>query len=188
MFLEWTRRPGGRREDGRSEMRSIRMEPPTTAKGIRTRALAVFAAVALLTLSLGVGVASANGGRHHGDAENTFTKWVTGVPNVAGDVADMAGVVGGDVGTGTYAGTVLKWTFDTTTVIEALYHFNGSKHSFTALMHIEQTGAKAVLSGVVTEGWLKGHQVTGEYKVITCTQSSGGCFQGTLDILRGPGD
>jgi hypothetical protein len=170
-------------------MRSIRRETPTTAKGIRTRALAVFAAVALLTLSLGVGVASANGGRHDGDAENTFTKWVTGFPNVAGDVADMKGIVGGDVGKGSYAGTVLKDTPGTTEVIEALYGFHGSRHSFTALVHVEQTGLKAVISGVVTEGWLEGHQVNGEYTQIPCSQGFGGaCFRGTLDILRGSGD
>jgi hypothetical protein len=171
-------------------MRSIRMGTPTTVKGIRTRALAVFAAVALLTLSLGVGVASADGRRDHGSAEATFTKWITGVPNVAGDVADMAGVVGGDVGGGSYAGEVLKWSFGTTTVIEALYHFNGSRHAFAALVHIVQTGStagsKAVINGVVTDGWLQGNQVDGSYTQITCPE--GTCYQGTLDILRGSGD
>ena len=74
-------------------------------------------------------------------------------------------------------------------MIEALYHFNGSKHSFTALVHVEQTGLKAVIIGVVTEGWLKGNMVQGEYTQITCVQApsstSGTCFQGTLDIMRG---
>jgi len=68
-------------------------------------------------------------------------------------------------------------------VIEALYHFTGSRHSFTALVHVEQTGLKAVIIGVVTDGWLKGHKVEGQYTQITCTQSSGGCFKGTLDVM-----
>ncbi|MGA3029149.1 MAG: hypothetical protein ABSE58_00240 [Candidatus Limnocylindrales bacterium] len=147
-------------------------------KGIRTRGLALIAAVLLLTLSLGAGTALADGGRHNGDAHNTFTKYISSYPA-------MAGVVGGDVGSGTYAGEILKCTPGTTTVIEALYHFNGSKHTFSALVHVEQTGLKAVITGVVTEAWLKGHPVEGKYTQITCTQSPNGtCFQGTLDILR----
>ncbi len=143
--------------------------------------LAAIVAVALLALSVGAGVASANGGRRHGDAQNTFTKWITAYPA-------MAGVVGGDVGSGTYAGEILKYTPGTTTVIEALYHFNGSRHSFSALVHVEQTGLRAVISGVVTDGWLKGHAVKGKYTQITCSQAPDGtCFQGTLNVLRGSG-
>ncbi len=155
---------------------------------IRSRALALTIATVLLTLALsaGVGTALADGGRHHGDAENTFTKWLTDYPA-------MTGVVGGDVGTGTYAGEILKYTPGATTVIEALYHFNGSRHSFTALVHVEQTGdvpgSKAAISGVVTDGWLKGSPVKGKYTQITCSQAPNGtCFQGTLDIVRGWGD
>ena len=138
--------------------------------------LVAIVSIAALTLSLGAGVASAGRGRDHGIAQNTFSKWITTYPA-------MAGVVGGDVGTGTYAGEILKYTPDTTTVIEALYHFTGSRHSFSALVHVEQTGLKAVIIGVVTDGWLKGHKVEGQYTQITCPQSSGGCFQGTLDIM-----
>lgn len=138
--------------------------------------LVAIVSIAVLTLSLGAGVASAGGSRDHGIAQNTFTKWITTYPA-------MAGVVGGDVGTGSYAGEILKYTPDTTTVIEALYHFTGSRHSFTALVHVEQTGLKAVIVGVVTDGWLKGHKVEGQYTQITCPQSSGGCFRGTLDIM-----
>jgi hypothetical protein len=44
---------------------------------------------------------------------------------------------------------------------------------------------KAVISGVVTEGWMKGNQVEGEYTQITSKQSPDGtAFQGTLDIMR----
>jgi hypothetical protein len=147
-------------------------------KGTRRRALALIVAGALVTLALSAGVASANGGRDSRNAENTFTKYISAYPA-------MAGVVGGDVGKGTYAGEILKYTPGTTTVIEALYHFNGSKHSFTALVHVEQTGLKAVISGVVTEGWLKGNPVKGKYTQITCSQAPDNtCYQGTLDILR----
>ena len=60
---------------------------------IRSRAVALTVAVMLLALSLGAGTALADGGRHHGDAQNTFTKWVSAYPI-------MAGVDGGAVGTG----------------------------------------------------------------------------------------
>jgi hypothetical protein len=159
------------------------MSPARTGtKSIATRVVVLIAAVSLLALTLGAGVASANSGRHTDEAHNTFTKYVSTYPA-------MTGVVGGDVGSGTYAGEILKRTPGTTTVIEALYHFNGSRHTFSALVHVEQTGLKAVITGVVTEGWLKGHPVEGKYTQITCTQSPNGtCFQGTLDILRRSGD
>jgi hypothetical protein len=166
-------------------------------KGIRTRALLLIAAVSLLTLSLGAGMVSADVGRDNRNAENTFTKWVTTQPPVAPVLKNMAGVVGGDVGAGTFAGEVLTLSLITTTtpttkVINAAYHFNGSRHSFTALVHVVQTGltdgSTAVITGQVTEGWLKGNLVEGEYTQIQCQQAPGvvgTCFQGMLDILRG---
>ena len=107
--------------------------------------------------------------------KNTFTKWVTTMPN-------MAGVVGGAVGDGSYAGEILKDTSGPVEVIEALYQFNGAKHSFTAFVHVEQTGLKSFIIGVVTEGWRKGNQVKGEYIQITSPQAPGDvtAFQGTL--------
>jgi hypothetical protein len=112
-----------------------------------------------------------------GAQQSTFTKWVTTAPT-------MAGVVGGACGSGVYAGEILKYTEGPTTVIEALYHFNGSIHVFSALVHVEQTGLKAVISGVVTEGWRKGNTVKGQYTQIATTQSPNGtAFQGTLDIM-----
>jgi hypothetical protein len=158
-------------------MRPVRI----ASKGSRVRALAVIATAALLTISFGAGVASADSGRDHRNAENTFTKYVTTWP-------DMAGVVGGDVGEyGTFAGEVLTYIPGPTTVIDAAYHFKGSRHSFTALVHVVQTGSElgstAVITGQVTEGWLKGNLVAGEYTVISCPEVT--CYQGTLDILRG---
>ena len=100
------------------------------------------------------------GGVLAGAQENTFTKWVTTAPAMAG------------------------YTEGPTTVVEALYHFNGSKHVFSALVHVEQTGLKAVIKGVVTDGWLKGDPVEGEYTQISTKQSPNGtAFQGTVDIL-----
>jgi hypothetical protein len=112
-----------------------------------------------------------------GAQQNTFTKWVTKWPV-------MSGVVGGAAGEGSYAGEVLKHTEGPTTVIEALYHFNGKEHSFTALVHVEQTGLKAVIIGVVTEGWLKGTPVQGEYIQTTSPEAPDGtAYQGSLAIM-----
>jgi hypothetical protein len=134
---------------------------------IRRFLILIAVAVMLTTASV---VASAQ--------ENTFTKWVTTAPA-------MAGVVGGACGNGSYAGEILKYTEGPTTVIEALYHFNGSKHVFSALVHVEQTGMKAVISGVVSEGWMKGNSVQGEFTQIASNQSPNGtAFQGTLNIVE----
>jgi len=146
------------------------------------RALAIATGVALLTIAMGVGVASA--GQASSRAENTFTKWIAGYPN-------MAGVVGGDVGPGTYAGEILSRTGTGTVadpiLIPADYHFSGSRHSFTARVDIVEIGTAATISGAVTEGWLQGNLAEGEFSVIQCTHDgvTTTCFQGTFDILRG---
>jgi hypothetical protein len=154
----------------------------------RTRTFAIATAVALLTLVVGAGVASAGGGRDNRNAENTFTKWVTG-PGMAPVLANMAGVVGGDVGDGAFSGEVMvKTPTATGAVIDAVYHFSGSPHAFTANVHVVQTGLTAVITGRVTDGWLKDNEVRGEYTQTTCPASPAAdhkCFQGTLDILRG---
>lgn len=109
----------------------------------------------------------------------TFTKWMVG------EGPGMAGVVGGAVGDGAYVGKVLDFDPGPTTVIAATYQFIGSKRAFTALVHVEQTDLNAVISGVVTDGWLKGHPVRGRYTQISCTEAPDGtCFQGRLNILR----
>jgi len=119
----------------------------------------------------------------------TFTKWATAFPNQPGLIANMAGVVGGDVGDGTFAGEVLKMGTDpvtSVTEIVAFYHFSGPAHTFTALVHVLQTGAatgsKAVILGVVTDGWLKGHALEGEFTQITIDHDGGTGYQGTLAI------
>jgi hypothetical protein len=123
---------------------------------------------------------------------NTFTKWVTTSPPAPGVLANMVGVVGGDVGPGTYTGEVISMnTVGNITSIEALYHFNGSKHSFTAELKVTQdeSAGTATITGQVTEGWLKGASVTGEYTVLavcpieTPDNAYGTlCFQGTLHV------
>jgi len=124
--------------------------------------------------------------------DDTFTKWVTTSPPAPGVVANMVGVVGGDVGPGTYTGEVISAnTVGNITSIEALYHFNGSKHAFTANLKITQdeSAGTAMITGDVTEGWLKGASVTGEYNVLavcpleTPDNAYGTvCFQGALQV------
>ena len=160
---------------------------PTRVIHIRTRTLAVLAATTLLTLSMGAGVASAQGDQPL--SQNTFTKWVTG-PGTAPVLANMGGVVGGDVGDGTFTGEVLtKTPTDTGAVINALYHFTGSERAFTANVHVVQEGLKATITGRITDGWLHGSLVTGEYTQTTCPDSPAAeqtCFQGTLDTSDQP--
>jgi hypothetical protein len=141
----------------------------------------------LLTFSFGGGTALAHESREHRVAESTFTKWITTYPA-------MAGIVGGDVGAGAYSGEILGLAVTATgMVIDASYHFDGARHSFTALVRVVQTGftdgSRAVITGRVTQGWLRGNQVRGGYTQIACGQApSGTCFRGTLDILRGDRD
>jgi len=143
----------------------------------RGRMVISLAAVTLLTASIGIGAASASSGR-----VATFTKYITEWPS-------MAGVVGGGVGDGAFSGTVIDYAPGTTTLITAIYHFDGSRHEFTARMHVEQTGLHAVLVGVVTDGWGKGKLVTGSYDQITCSLSGQptDCFQGSLAWGSGGG-
>jgi len=145
---------------------------------VRRRLLVSIATVALLLVSLGAGTASAGGGQH-----STFTKWITSWPN-------MAGIVGGAVGDGEFVGEVIDYAPGPTTLITAIYHFGGSRHDFTARMHVEQTGLHAVLVGVVIDGWGKGKLVTGAYDQITCDHGglTTDCFQGYLDVGKNAGD
>lgn len=132
----------------------------------------------------------------------TFTKWVTSLPANPPSMAgvSMAGVVGGAVGDGRYAGQVLS---DNLTVpgfwlANAHYEFHGEEHTFIANVHVTENdtlnAATATITGVVTQGWLKGKQVTGNYTVMpVCPIATPGnvfgtlCFQGTLQIHVGDG-
>ncbi len=155
-------------------------------KIINVLKFALAAALAVTVLSqTSVTRADDHGKKGDRDAKATFTKWITAFPNQPGLIANMAGVVGGDVGDGVFTGEVLQMITDNgVTEIVAFYHFNGPKHSFTALNHIVQTGLKAVITGVVTDGWLKGHAVEGEYTQITMTHDgiTSDAYRGTLEI------
>jgi hypothetical protein len=93
---------------------------------------------------------------------STFTKWLVG------EGPEMVGLAGGAVGDGgTYTGRVLEMEQgDPTTVVRAVYRLTGPDHDFTVLMYVEQTGLRATLAGVVTDGWNKGSFVRGEYTEI----------------------
>ena len=145
----------------------------------------------LVTTTTGAALAYKSDARGH-TFDDTFTKWVTTSPPAPGVVANMVGVVGGDVGSGTYTGEVISVnTVGNITSIEALYHFNGNKHAFTAELKITQDEAAgtATITGHVIEGWLKGASVTGEYNVLavcpieTPDNAYGTvCFQGALHV------
>jgi hypothetical protein len=143
-----------------------------------------------------------SGGVHGHTFDFTFTKWVTSLPANPPSMAgvSMAGVVGGDVGNGRYAGMVLSddlsqpgfWKAN------ARYEFHGKKHSFIADVNVVENDttnpATAVITGVITQGWLKGAHITGGYTVMSdCPIKTPGnvfgtlCFQGTLHVHMGGG-
>jgi hypothetical protein len=74
-----------------------------------------------------------------------------------------------------------------TTTIEARYELHGSEREFRALVHVEQTGLDALITGVVIDGWGKGRQVTGSYRQIQCTHDgvTTDCWQGRLEVAAG---
>ena len=168
-------------------------------------ALVLAAIFAALSISPNSGMALAGGGRHHHGADVTFTKWIVSLPADPSTLAGvlMAGVVGGDVGPGRYAGQVLG--DDTTSqpgfwLGHARYAFHGHKHTFVADLHITEDDRSpalitATIDGVVTLGWLKGAHVTGQYRQWdTCPIATPGnvlgtiCFQGTLHLQPGDRD
>jgi hypothetical protein len=171
----------------------------------RRRLLMVLLAGALAALFIAgqAPLAQADVGAKHGHTfVVTFTKWITSEPADPPSVAgvSMAGVVGGDVGAGRYAGVVLD---DDLSVPgfwlgHARYEFHGRKHTFIADVHVVENDttdpATAKITGVVTTGWLKGAKVTGEYTVLpNCPIATPGnvfdnlCFQGSLQIQPGHG-
>ncbi len=113
-----------------------------------------------------------------GTGAATFTKWMVG------EGPEMAGTVGGAVGEGTYRGKVLDMNPGPTTTVEAIYGFHGSQREFTALVHVEQTGLNAVISGVIIDGWGKGRPVTGSYSEIQCAHDgvTTDCWRGRLEV------
>jgi len=120
-----------------------------------------------------------------GSGSATFTKWMVG------EGPEMVGIAGGVVGDGAYSGRVLDLVEgDPTTVVRAIYRFNGPEHDFTVLMYVEQTGLHATLSGVVTDGWRKGSLVRGEYDEIQYEHDgiTTDAWQGSVDLVDVPAE
>ena len=158
----------------------------------RIHRLFLFALACAVALQISPGLAAIGPG-DQGDRDDdargvrvVFTKWVTGWPN-------MAGLVSGDVGGGTFAGEILEYTATAAIEkIEALYHLNGGAYQLSAHVFVRQDNLNgtAAIKGVVTDGPLKGARVRGSYQVISpcgiinAQNGSIGdvCFQGTLDI------
>ena len=118
--------------------------------------------------------------------EVTFIKWFTTFPAMTGNTS---------YGAGTFAGTILERTaFDNGVVVklQALYRVTdpSGSHSFAALIQGTQNleTLKAVLNGVITEGWMVGARVHVTFQRITpCAlaigpSAPGVCFQGTIRI------
>jgi hypothetical protein len=162
-----------------------------TAKIQPSKGWSMLLGLVLLATSAGAALAYNSDPKGH-TFDDTFTKWVTTSKPAAGVLANMMGIVGGDVGTGEYKGEVISMnTVGNITTINALYHFNGSKHAFTAELQITQddSAGTATITGQVTKGWLKGASVTGEYNVLavcpieTRDNAYGTvCFQGVLHV------
>jgi len=127
--------------------------------------------------------------------DSTFTKWVVspGTPPV---LLNMIGVVGGDVGEGTFTGEVLSdSSVGNIETLVPVYHFHGRQHSFTARLTVtlDNSVGQAVIIGVVTEGWQMGAPVTGEFTTMAvCPIATPGnlfgtlCWQGALHVHSGP--
>ena len=98
----------------------------------------------------------------------TFTKWVTAFPNQPGLIASMAGVVGGDVGTGSYAGEVLKMSTDAATGVteivasENLRFYNyEAKYAEGGSIHIVPAPILPDVYQLVEKFTLQAHQALG---------------------------
>jgi len=156
-------------------------------KNVSFTALAVLAATLLFQTSITRADDHGQKNGDHGNAKVTFTKWVTAEINLPGLLETLEGVVGGDIGDGTFAGEVLKETIvgDLDEIV-AFYHFNGSKHSFSAIVHLnfDLVALKAEVIGVVTEGWLKGHAIAGEMTALDEFQGHSPAFTAIIEIKK----
>lgn len=158
----------------------------------RRISIALVLAVAVLAVAVTFAVAQSNialqGGANRHTFDVTFTKWITTAP-------EMRGVVGGAVGPGTFEGQILDLKVEgNMEYVKATYHVNGGKHSFTAEIHATQDDSlhSGVIVGTITEGWLKGATLYGEYDVLAeCNIDTPGngmgklCFQGVLHVRAG---
>ena len=185
-------------------MTTIRGHARATGRGRMIAAIALAAAVAAMSVALNPRTASAASDGNARTADVTFTKWVVTLPSDPSTLAGilMAGVVGGDVGVGRYAGKVIS---DDTTSMPGFwlahvhYGFHGRKHTFVADLQITENDTTnpvtATIRGVVSTGWLKGARVSGNYvQRDSCPIPTPGnvfgtlCFQGALHLRLGGED
>jgi len=168
-----------------------------TIKNLTFAALAALAVALVVQTSITRADAQGKSDDHGQQAVITFTKRVTAVVNQPGLIATMTGAGEGDAGDVIFTGNVLKNSPLPPAGVVAVYNFAGSKHSFTALIHAFQAvpgiGQKGVITGVVIDGWLKGHAVEGVWTVISPCGYDGGvgignCFEVTLDIIKRQSD
>jgi hypothetical protein len=87
---------------------------------------------------------------------------VTVFTHQPGLIANLAGVAGGDIGSGACAGEVYKMNTDAAGVTEgvAFYHFTGPAHSLPVLVHFLQSGFRPLASdffGPVRRCFTGGH-------------------------------
>ena len=178
---------------------------PKKRRGI-VATLALLVGVAAPSIAASPGTAAADGerGHHHRGADAAFTKWVVQGPADPSTLAGvlMVGVIEGDAGDGHFAGKVLS--DDTTSkpgfwLAHVRYEFYGSEHTFILDVRVTEDDTKspitATIRGVVTRGWLKGAQMTGEYtQRNSCPISTPGnafgaiCWQGTVHLEPRHGD
>jgi hypothetical protein len=170
-----------------------------TNYNLKSVALMALAAAMLLQTSISRADDQGKRDEHGQQAKVTFTKHGVSTVPVPGLILNMVGAGGGDAGEVLFTGEVLKSAKITApgvvpAVVEitAVYHVTGSEHSFSALVNVVQPlnglGSKGVIIGVVTDGWLKGHALKGEYTVIAPCYAAGtgvgNCFEVTLEIQR----
>jgi hypothetical protein len=125
----------------------------------------------------------------HSDATITWTKHVTAFLPPGGNIfATIGGVANGDIGEATVIGDAFSPVVAVPGGItfEAEYRFVGSKHSLTMRFRVVQAPDRSgVMTGVVTDGWLKGHTMTGQYTARACDEGVNFlCFDGTFLIKK----
>jgi hypothetical protein len=143
------------------------------------------------TLLFHTSILRADDNRDHRDAIITWTKHVTEfLPPGEEIFATIAGVAGGDLGTGTVVGDAfnpVELLDDGSVTFEAEYRFVGSKHSLTVHFRtVQAPDNSGVIIGLVTDGWLQGNIVEGRYTAHPCELGVvPTCFDGTFVIKKG---
>ena len=118
------------------------------------------------------------------NVEITFTKWIAAYPL-------MEGFTGGDVA-GTYAGEVLnRVPFDNGVIVQLVARYEvidpSGVRSFKTVIQGKSTKGRAVLNGVITEGWMLGARTHVTFDTVTpCAHGTGNvCFQGIIRVITG---